>query len=323
MPWKPAGFSKKHRILRLLQAKAEEPEAVRRAWFERVLGGRHWTAGNVYSALAKEPELKEKFLLGRQSHRQMATSEILASDAEVQARVARILGSADSPDHKAWKILHEFRPFVFAQAVRWLGSGRRTMNAYDVDDLVQEVLLRTSRGGAIQKWIAGNEHYDFSSPDKVKSYLASACHRTFVNLWRKGHRMRQVEITDDLQPGRPSAPLVGQRETVLKRLSELKPDFAKPLYLFSVWGCSYEEIAGILGIPGGTVMSRMHRARTQIIELYPTVETFLDARSKGTVSGAWARQADELDAKARAFFGIGDEEASRAPAPSGSKRRRR
>jgi RNA polymerase sigma-70 factor (ECF subfamily) len=49
-------------------------------------------------------------------------------------------------------------------------------------------------------------------------------------------------------------------------IERLKPDYREVLLLWGVEGMKYREIADILGIPIGTVMSRLHRARSILTE---------------------------------------------------------
>src|SRR5882724_3088267 len=53
-------------------------------------------------------------------------------------------------------------------------------------------------------------------------------------------------------------------EEILKALDSLQPAYKEVLVLVDVEEFSYKEAAGILGIPTGTVMSRLSRARTQL-----------------------------------------------------------
>jgi RNA polymerase sigma factor (sigma-70 family) len=56
------------------------------------------------------------------------------------------------------------------------------------------------------------------------------------------------------------------RELVKKALQELAVDFREVLIMRELEGLSYKEIAAVAGIPIGTVMSRLARARTQLIK---------------------------------------------------------
>ena len=61
-------------------------------------------------------------------------------------------------------------------------------------------------------------------------------------------------------------------------LHQLAPDFRLAVFLADVEGFSYKEIAGIMGTPIGTVMSRLNRGRTQLRRLLADY-----ARDRGVV----------------------------------------
>ena len=63
-------------------------------------------------------------------------------------------------------------------------------------------------------------------------------------------------------------------------LAELPEEFRMAVYLADVEGFSYKEIAEIVGIPSGTVMSRLHRGRKQLREKLTDY-----ARERGYVKG--------------------------------------
>jgi RNA polymerase sigma factor (sigma-70 family) len=64
-----------------------------------------------------------------------------------------------------------------------------------------------------------------------------------------------------------------RREQVRQAISRLEPEFRETLVLREIEGLSYKEIASVLNIPTGTVMSRLSRARQQLLmELSPSKE---------------------------------------------------
>ena len=139
----------------------------------------------------------------------------------------------------------------------------------DAQDLVQETYLRALRasdryeqqGGGIRPWLFKILHNVFySRVDKAK---------------------RQAKFVDDLEqrPGGEPAPDEAtpawsladldweQVDDRLKSaIDNLKPEYASVLLLWGVEGLKYREIAEIQEIPIGTVMSRLHRARSILAE---------------------------------------------------------
>ena len=63
-------------------------------------------------------------------------------------------------------------------------------------------------------------------------------------------------------------------------LAEIPEEFRMAVYLADVEGFSYKEIADIVGVPAGTVMSRLHRGRKQLREKLTDY-----ARERGYVKG--------------------------------------
>ena len=61
--------------------------------------------------------------------------------------------------------------------------------------------------------------------------------------------------------------MVEQRE-LLGAIAELPEEFRDVLVAVDVAGLSYKEAARLLGVPEGTVMSRLYRARKRVIEAY-------------------------------------------------------
>lgn len=126
------------------------------------------------------------------------------------------------------------------------------------DDLVQDTLERALR-----------RRSQLRRQDKPRSWLFKIMHNIHRDRFRaEGRRPKQVDSDDDL-PGRELSEsprqigLIFARD-VLEALSALPTDRREVLALVAVEGCSYREAADILGIPVGTLMSRLARARKQL-----------------------------------------------------------
>lgn len=133
-----------------------------------------------------------------------------------------------------------------------------TRSGPDADDLLQDACAK-----ALQGW----RSYDPSQP------LDRWMFRVIRNSWTSEIRKRQVrqgeglvdaEAADELVVHTaPEATLTLQQ--VKTRIATLEPDLAQPLLLVSAEGYSYREAADLLGVPIGTIMSRIHRARKLLI----------------------------------------------------------
>lgn len=125
------------------------------------------------------------------------------------------------------------------------------------DDLTQQTLER-----ALSHWT------QFDPQRDITVWLLSIAH----NAWLDGlRRESRVAVTDpvDLQRaqdagGGDSGVDVGLRLDLLAALRLLKPEQREPLLLVCVEQLSYAEVASVLNIPVGTVMSRVCRARAAL-----------------------------------------------------------
>ena len=138
---------------------------------------------------------------------------------------------------------------------RWL-----VRNDQDAEDIVQESFLKafkaqeSFRGSEAKTWmlaIVRNTAMDFRR--RLKAGLA-------VPIGDEGH-----EPEDD-SPDPESALLTeSRREQVRLAISKLAEEFREVIVLREIEGLAYKEIAGVLGIPMGTVMSRLSRARSLLL----------------------------------------------------------
>ncbi|MDB5964470.1 MAG: polymerase sigma factor [Polaromonas sp.] len=135
-----------------------------------------------------------------------------------------------------------------------------TGDTWTADDLVQDTLERACSKWRL--WAAGTD---------LRAWLFTLMHNVFVNQVRSAVR-RQAAATlvdvDDVEH-ELVAPEAGTAQSLdLQRcLLRLPEDQRAVLLLVSLEDLSYDEVARITGVPIGTVMSRLSRARTRLREL--------------------------------------------------------
>jgi RNA polymerase sigma-70 factor, ECF subfamily len=142
---------------------------------------------------------------------------------------------------------------------------RMTRNPADAEDLVQETFLRAYRGFA-----------GFQEGTNLKAWLYRILTNTFINTYRKKQREPKTVPDENVEDWYLYDRLAAQSSeasaetTVLERMPDedvkaaldaLPEAFRMAVLLADVEGFSYKEIADILDIPIGTVMSRLHRGR--------------------------------------------------------------
>jgi RNA polymerase sigma-70 factor, ECF subfamily len=129
---------------------------------------------------------------------------------------------------------------------------RMTRNAHDAEDLVQETFLRAYR--AFEAFTPGTN---------IRAWLYTILYRVRTDAFRRaGRSPRTVELIDE----GPSVPapqdaLAAGGEEIARALDKLPEPFRSAVVLRDVEDFSYQEIARILDVPIGTVMSRIHRGR--------------------------------------------------------------
>ena len=139
-----------------------------------------------------------------------------------------------------------------------------TRNQHDAEDLVQETFIRAFRG-------KGN----LREGSNVKAWLFTILKNIYLNQIRKQRTApRVIEIDADeanadivVEESRdPLAQYVSEveREHVVEAIQQLPAEFREVILLREFEDLSYQEIAGVLGCPVGTVMSRLARARSRL-----------------------------------------------------------
>lgn len=104
---------------------------------------------------------------------------------------------------------------------------------------------------------------------RVKSWLFTTLHREFLGLVRRRNRFEHHEMDEvdsELPTVDPTIVNDLDAHSALAALQDIDEIYRAPLTLFYLEQHSYKEIAEILDIPLGTVMSRLARGKTQLRE---------------------------------------------------------
>jgi RNA polymerase sigma-70 factor (ECF subfamily) len=148
---------------------------------------------------------------------------------------------------------------------RWL-----TKNEADAEDVVQDAYVRALR------------FFSSLRNEDARAWLFTIVRNTYYGRFsrRAGSPVMTVADEDADADNRadvsldPEAQLIQQQtvEQVRRALEGLPTDFREVLVLRELEGLSYKEIAAIVGIPLGTVMSRLARARERLAGVLTTSE---------------------------------------------------
>ncbi|WP_416772553.1 RNA polymerase sigma factor [Pseudomonas sp. RHF3.3-3] len=132
-----------------------------------------------------------------------------------------------------------------------------TGNPSSADDLVQASLER-----ALSSW--GRKRPD----GDLRAWLFSILYRQFLDAHRRQRRYaRMLEFFTGRDDSEPSAERTVMAQSTLASFERLPVEQRALLLWVSVEGLSYKEVAEILDVPLGTVMSRLSRARQALRQL--------------------------------------------------------
>lgn len=140
-----------------------------------------------------------------------------------------------------------------------------TRNRSDAEDLVQDALIRAYKAV---------DRFDGRHP---RAWLLTIVRNAQINRTRRKRPgllddpdadLDRLSSTDSGDAFDPEATVVDPMfsATVTSALDSLPTKFRKPVELVDLGGLSYQEAADEIGVPVGTVMSRLHRARKRIRE---------------------------------------------------------
>jgi RNA polymerase sigma-70 factor (ECF subfamily) len=176
--------------------------------------------------------------------------------------------SDESPDARTASFNEEALPHldaVYRFAVRLSG------NADEAEDLVQETFLR-----AFRSW----DH--FTPGTRAKSWLFTICRNVFLRQRERGARHERV-VAERARPGaspvevdNPIWASVADKdpegeffasivdEEILAAIDALPEEYRSAVILSDQEGLSYDEISALMGVPVGTVKSRLFRGRRRL-----------------------------------------------------------
>lgn len=154
----------------------------------------------------------------------------------------------------------QFAPQLYSAALRM------TRNPADAEDLVQETFLRAYRS-----------YGSYEEGTNLRAWLFRILTNTYINAYRAKQRRPQETDLGDVEDlylyrrlGRIDQAAISAEDQLLDlftddevkaALEELPDTFRLPVLLADVEDFSYKDIAEVLDIPIGTVMSRLHRGR--------------------------------------------------------------
>jgi RNA polymerase sigma factor (sigma-70 family) len=183
-----------------------------------------------------------------------------ASMPTVQVVPAEIALSGEDDSARFARVVLPYLGDAYELA-RWLAGNRA-----DAEDIVQETCLRAFRG--IFRFKEGN----------ARAWVLTIVRNT-AYTWLGRNRPANVVVTDDLEAieraesdrgsdvETPEAALIAKADAarVQTALAALPAPFRETLVLRDLQGFDYREIAAITGVPVGTVMSRLARARRRLM----------------------------------------------------------
>ncbi|MCJ0871902.1 sigma-70 family RNA polymerase sigma factor [Streptomyces sp. AP-93] len=155
------------------------------------------------------------------------------------------------------------RTLLYAQAVRL------TRNSADAEDLVQETYTRAYRS-----------FHQFRPGTNLRAWLLRILTNAFLTDYRKQQGQPRFAAASDIEDwqlagaaSHTSGGLPSAESQVMDRIPDpvvsealrvIPSEFRTVVYLADVEGLPYEEIAALVGIPNGTVNSRLHRGRSRL-----------------------------------------------------------
>jgi RNA polymerase sigma-70 factor (ECF subfamily) len=138
-----------------------------------------------------------------------------------------------------------------------------TRNDHDAEDVVQDAYLRAH---------TYQDSFRGEGPGSARAWLLTIVRNTAYS-WRRREgksalatEFDETRHSDSVADEQPEAALLrgATRDMLRRAIDQLPPEFREVIILRELEGLSYREIGDVVGVPAGTVMSRLARARERL-----------------------------------------------------------
>jgi RNA polymerase sigma-70 factor (ECF subfamily) len=187
--------------------------------------------------------------------------------SEIEVQLSRCATQSDESDAQ---LTARFERDAIPLLDQLYGAARRlTRSRADAEDLVQDTMLR-----------AYTQFRSFRDGTHLKAWLMRIMHNSWINNYQKTLRRPPEQLGDEITDWQQAAAQrhtsLGYRSAEMEALEALPDDeivaaldaltdkHRMLVYYADVYGCRYKEIAEIMDIPLGTVMSGLHHARRRL-----------------------------------------------------------
>jgi RNA polymerase sigma-70 factor, ECF subfamily len=153
-----------------------------------------------------------------------------------------------------------------------------TRDVVTADDLVQDCLTRAL--GKLHLWQEGSD---------LRAWLFTILHNQYVNHIRRAVREGVSVGLNESEPLLSRTPQQGKRlelRDLARAIGKLPEEQRLVVLLIGLEGMRYEEVAAVLGVPVGTVRSRLSRGRDALRKLTGSVPE--PVRVTGSGASSWA-----------------------------------
>lgn len=161
-----------------------------------------------------------------------------------------LVAAAQGGDIEAFEALvRAYTPRVYAHAMRFFGD------VHAAEDATQEVFVKVYRSLA-----------EFDGRSKFSTWLYRVTRNTCLDLFRSGKRFPLPADPVDIAASEPDLADAATLSVALEgALRSLPPEDRDALSAVALFGLTYLEAATVLGVPAGTVKSRVFRARRALV----------------------------------------------------------